>query len=141
MVAFNKFDQFVEDTANGVHDLAADALKVALSNTAPVATNTILANITQIAAGNGYTTGGNAVTTTSGTQTTGTYKLILVDNVFTASGGAIATFRYVVLYNDTPVGPVDPLIGWYDNGSTVDLADGETFTIDFDASGGVLTIA
>jgi hypothetical protein len=72
-------------------------------------------------------------------QTSGTLKLILADLVLTASG-AVATFRYVVLYNDTPTSPADPLIGWYDYGSAVTLANGETFTIDFDGAGGVLTI-
>lgn len=140
MVAFNKFDQFTEDLGSGVHDLSSDTLKIALSNTAPNASDETLSDITQISAGNGYVAGGNTVTTTSYTQTSGVGKLILVDNVFTASGGAIATFRYVILYNDTPTSPADPLIGYYDNGSAVDLANGETFTVDFDGSAGALTV-
>ena|SRR5690348_13691541 len=141
MAAFNKFQQFVEDEAEKVHNLGADTLKVALSNTAPVATNTILANITQIAAGNGYVAGGTAASITSSAQTTGTYKLVLADVVFTAAGGPIGPFRYAVLYNDTPTSPADPLIGWWDYGSSITLNDGETFTVDFDATNGVLTVA
>lgn len=139
MATFNKFDVFVENLAEKVHDLGADVLKCALTNTVPVSTNTILANITQIAAGAGYTTGGNQATQVSSLQTTGTYKLVLTDVVFTASG-AMAAFRYVVLYNDTPTSPADPLIGWYDYGSSVSLATGETFTVDFDGTNGVLQL-
>jgi hypothetical protein len=135
MAAFNKFNTFVADIANKVHNLGADALK-ALSDVAPVAGNTVLANITQIATGNGYNSGGNAATLTSSSQSGGVYKLILVDTVFTASVGNIAQFRYVVLYNS--VG--GNLIGWYDFGSEVNITPGNTFTVDFDGVNGVLTI-
>lgn len=137
MATFNKFNQFVEDVAEKVHNLGADALTIALSNVAPVATNSVLANITEIA----YTNlSARAVTISSSVQTSGTYKLTCADLVLTASG-AVATFRYVVLYNDTPTSPADPLIGWYDYGSGVTLANLETFTVDFDGTNGVLTIA
>ena len=136
MATFNKFNQFVEDTAEKVHNLGADALTIALSNVAPVATNSVLANITEIA----YTNlSARLVTTSSSAQTSGTYKLVCADLVLTASG-AVATFRYVVLYNDTPTAPADPLIGWWDYGSGVTLANGETFTVDFDAANGVLQL-
>ena len=140
MAAFNKFNQFVEDLAEKVHNLQADTLKVMLSNVAPVATNSVKADITEIAAGNGYSAGGTTATVASSAQTAGTYKLTLNDVVFTASGGSIATFRYVVLYNDTPSSPLDPLIGWYDYGTTLVITSGNTFTVDFDAAAGVLTI-
>lgn len=140
MAAYNKFNQFVEDMPKKVHNLNSDTLKVALSNTAPVATNTIFANITEISAGNGYTAGGTQATFTSGAQTSGTYKLVLADVVYTATG-AVGNFRYAVLYNDTPTSPADPLIAWYDYGSSIALANGDTFTVDFDATNGVLTIA
>lgn len=141
MAAFNKFNVFVENLAEKVHNLGADSLKIMLSNVAPVATNQVKADITEIAAGNGYTAGGAAVTISSSAQTGGTYKLVLADVSFTASGGSMATFRYVVLYNDTPTSPADPLIGWYDHGSAVTLADGEVFTVDYDATNGALTLA
>ena len=141
MATYNKFQVFVENVAEGVHDLGSDTLKVMLTNTAPVATNTIFANLTEISAGNGYTAGGTAATISDSSHTTGTYKLTLADVVFTASGGSIGPFRYAVLYNDTPTSPADPLIAWWDNGSSITLSDGETFTVDFDASNGVLTIA
>lgn len=140
MAAFNKFNQFTEDLAKGVHNLSSNSLKVLLTLTAPVAANSIKADLTEIAAGNGYSAGGNAITITSCVQTSGVLKLILVDSVFTASGGAIANFRYAVLWNDTPTSPADPLIGWYDYGATVTLNTLETLTVDFDAAAGVLTI-
>lgn len=141
MVAFQKFDIFTEDLGKKVHDLSADDIKIMLSNVAPdAAADAVFADLTEIAAGFGYSAGGQSVAITSYVETAGVAKLILVDEVFTASGGTIATFRYVILYNGTPTSPADPLIGWYDNGSAVDLADGETFTVDFDAAGGALTI-
>jgi hypothetical protein len=140
MATFNKFNDFVEQLGLGTHNLSTGALKVALTNTAPVATNTVLANITQISAGNGYTTGGSATTPTF-TETSGTAKLVCTDVVFTASGGSIGPFRYAVLYNDTPTSPADPLIGWHDYGSALTLADGDTFTWNADPTTGVLTLA
>lgn len=141
MATFTKFYQFVEDVAEKVHNLGSDTLKVMLVNTAPVNTNTVKANLTEISAGNGYTAGGTAATISSSAQTTGTYKLTLADVVFTASGGSIGPFRYAVLYNDTPTSPADPLIGFWDYGSSITLADGESLTWDADATTGVLTIA
>ncbi len=141
MASFNKYYVFVEDLAEKVHNLGSDTLKVALSNTAPNAsTHGGLTDITEISAGNGYTAGGNTSSVTSSAQTTGTYKLVLADPAtWTASGGSIGPFRYVVLYNDTSTG--DRLIGWWDYGTSITLSDGESFTTDFDPSTGVLTIA
>ena len=140
MAAFNKFRSFVENLAEKVHDLGADTLKVMLTNSAPVNTNTVKANLTDISAGNGYTAGGTAIGSITSAQTAGVYKLTGGDVVFTASGGTIGPFRYAVIYNDTPTSPADPLIGWYDYGSSITLADGETFTVDFDGTNGILTI-
>jgi len=138
MATFNKFNQFVEDTAEKVHNLGSDALTIALTNTAPVATNSILANITEIS----YTNcSSRVITITSSSQTAGTYKLVLTDLVLTATGGSVGPFRYVVMYNDTPTAPADPLVAWWDYGSSITLADGETLTIDFDAANGVLQLA
>lgn len=138
MASFNKFNSFVEALSEKVHNLGADTLKVLLTNTAPAATNSVKADLTEISAGNGYTAGGTAATISSSSQTSGTYKLVLADVVFTASGGSIGPFRYAVLYNDTASN--DELIGWWDYGSSITLASGETFTVDFDATTGVLTI-
>lgn len=137
-VTFQKFYSFVEAVAEKVHNLGSDTLKVALTNTAPVATNSVLANITQISGTNGYTTGGTSATISSSAQTTGVYKLVLADVQFQASGGAMPTFRYAVLYNDTATN--DELIGWWDYGGAVSLQDTETFTVDYDATNGVLTL-
>jgi hypothetical protein len=140
MATFNKFNAFVEHLAEGVHNLQSHTLKVMLTNTAPVATNSVRADLTEIAAGNGYTAGGTAASVTSSAQTSGTYKLVLGDVVITASGGSIGPFRYAVLYNDTPTSPADPLIGWWDYGSALTLANGESITWDADPTNGVLTL-
>ena len=133
MATFNKFQQFVEDLAKGVHNFTSDAtctVTVALTAAAnaPVATNSILANLTQIS----YTNlSSRLVTGITAEHTTGTVTFTADDLVLTASGGSVATFRYVVLYNDDPTSPADPLIGWYDYGSDLTLASGDTLTIDF----------
>lgn len=140
MAAFNKFNSFVEALAEKKHDLGADTLKVLLTNTAPVATNSVKADLTEISAGNGYTAGGNTASVTSSAQTSGTYKLVLGDPAtWTASGGSIGPFRYAALYNDTATNK--ELIGWWDYGSSITLAAGESFAVDFDPTTGVLTLA
>jgi hypothetical protein len=139
MATFTKFNSFVEALAEKVHNLGADTLKVVLTNSAPSASNTVLADITQIASGNGYTTGGATATTSSSAQTAGTYKLVLADVTFTASPGSIGPFRYVVLYNDTATN--DELIAYWDYGTNLTVTSGNSFLVDFDASNGVLTVA
>lgn len=140
MAAFNKFNSFVEALAEKKHDLGADTLKVLLTNTTPVATNNVKADLTEISAGNGYTAGGNTASVTSSAQTSGTYKLVLGDPAtWSASGGSIGPFRYAVLYNDTAASK--ELIGWWDYGSSITLASGESFAVDFDPTTGVLTLA
>ena len=139
MASANKFNSFVEAMAEAVHDLGSDTLKVMLTNTAPVATNTQKSDITEISAGNGYTAGGTQPTISSSSQTSGTYKLVLADVTFTASGGSIGPFRYFVLYNDTATN--DELILWHDYSSSITLLDGESITWDASATNGILQIA
>lgn len=141
MAAYVKFNSFVENLAEKVHDLSTDTLRIALTNTLPLATNTVFANITEISAGNGYSAGGVAMTVSSSSQTSGTYRLVLADNSITASGGTIGPFRWAVLYNDTPSSPLNPLLGFFDYGSAITLQDGETLTLDCDPTNGVLSIA
>lgn len=138
MATYNKFNSFVEAVAEKVHNFDSDTLKVALSNTAPSASDTVLADITQISSGNGYTAGGTQATTASSSQTGGTYKLVLNDVVYTATGGPIGPLRYAILYNDSAAN--DELIAWWDYGSSITLQPGETLTVDFNSSAGVLTI-
>lgn len=138
--AFSKINSFVLDLGNGVHNFGSHTLKLLLTNIAPVATNTVKANLTEITTGNGYSAGGPTVTISSWTQTSGTAKLILADVTITASGGTIGPFRYPALYNDTPTSPADPLIGWYDYGTNLTLADGESLLVDFDGTNGAITL-
>lgn len=138
MAVFQKFNSFVEALAEKVHNLGSDTLTVALcaSANAPVATNSQLSNLTQIS----YTNlSSRVLTTSSSSQTSGTYKLVIADLTLTASGGSVAPFRYVVIYNDTATN--DELIGWFDYGSDLTLANGESLTLDFDATNGLLQLA
>lgn len=140
MATYNKFNQFPLDLGKGVHNLLTGALTIALcaSANAPVATNAVLADLTQIAYTNLST---RVLTVSTFTQTSGTAKLVIADLVLTAAGGSVAAFRYVVVYNDTPTSPADPLICWFDYGSSLTLADTETLTLDFDGTNGLLQIA
>lgn len=143
MASFTKVNDFVVNLANAM-DLDSDTLAVALTNTDPTAGtdvtgdgNGVLANITEIA----YTNlSSRTLANVTSTQTSGTYKLSADDKVLTASGGSVAPFRYVVIYNDTPTSPADPVIGYYDYGSSLTLNDGDTFTIDI-GTNGILTLA
>ncbi|TGT72897.1 hypothetical protein EN802_13540 [bacterium M00.F.Ca.ET.159.01.1.1] len=138
MATFQKFNAFVEAVAEKVHNLGSDQLKIALcaAANAPVAGNAVLADLTEIA----YTNlSSRNITTSSSAQSSGTYKLVLADLTLSASGGSVATFRYVVIYNDTAASK--NLIGFYDYGSNVTLASGQSFLIDFDGTNGVLQLA
>jgi hypothetical protein len=136
MAALVKFHTFVEALAEKQHNLGSDQLIVFLTNAAPtVATDDELADITEIS----YTNlSSRNITTSSSAQTTGTYKLTLTDLVLTASG-AVGPFRYVGVANDTSTN--DKLCWYYDYGSSISLASGETFTVDFDGAGGAATLA
>jgi len=139
MASFVKHNKFVENLGRKVFNLNSDTLKVALSNTSITAsTVNQLSDITQISNGNGYTTGGATVASTAYSQTSGTGKLTGTDVVFTASG-SMGPFRYAVLYDDTAAN--DETIGHWDYGSSITLAAGETFTVDFDGTNGILTVA
>lgn len=142
--SFTKFQDFVEQLGKGVHNFSSHTFRAALTNTAPTAsTDTTLSNITQISATGGYTAGaggGYLLDGVTWSETGGTAKLVITDEVITASGGSVGPFRYVVVYNDSATSPADALIGYYDYGSSITLADTETLTIDFDGTNGVLTI-
>lgn len=128
MATYNKFHSFVEALAEGAHDLASDQIKVALTNSAPSASNSILSDISEIS----YTNlSSRDVTTVSSSQTGGTYSLVLQDLTLVASG-SVGPFRYVVIYNDDASN--DELIAWFDRGSSVTLENTDTFLIDFDTS-------
>ena len=141
---FTFFHDFSEQVGKAIHDLSAHTFKWALTNTAPtVATDTILANITQIAATGGYTAGaggGYAADGVTWTQSSNVTTLTFTDEVITATGGSVGPFRYVVFYNDSATAPADALIGYLDYGSALTLADTETLTIDQQTSLFTLTV-
>lgn len=133
MAAYNKFQAWAENMVEAAN-CGSDQFVVALTAAAnaPVATNSVLANLTQIS----YTNlSSRNLTTSTATQSSGTYTLLFSDLTLTASGGSVAAFRYVVMYDDTVASPVvDPLVGWYDYGSDLTLADTETLTVDWTTS-------
>jgi hypothetical protein len=139
MASYNKFNIFVSDLCTKQHNLNSDALKIMLTNTAPVATNTVKANLTEIGAGNGYTAGGTQAAFVSGADTSGTYKLILSPVVFTAAGGSIGPFEFAVLYNSTAAN--GNLIAWWDYGTAITLTNGNTFTVALDQTNGIFSLA
>ena len=142
MAAFNKFQDFSEQLSEGIHNFASHTFKLALTNSAPSAANTVLADITQITAANGYPAGGTAIGSVTCTESAGTTTIAGNKVTFTASGGSVGPFRYVVMYNDTSTS--DNLVGWWDYGSAVTLAAAETFDVkpsNVDTGGTILTVA
>jgi hypothetical protein len=141
LATFTKYNTFADELSKGGHNLQTAVFKVALTNTAPTAASDTVWNTTVApapAAANGYTAGGNTLTTSSATTTSGTFKLVLADSTFTATAGGIGPVRYAIVYNSSASNKV---VGYYDYGSSITLNDTETLTIDFDATNGVLTIA
>lgn len=136
MTTFVVFNSFKEAMPEKVHNLGSDTLKWMLTNTAPSLSNSVKADITEISAGFGYTAGGATATVSSSSQTGGTYSLVLATTTFTAAGGSIGPFRYVVLYNDTATN--DELIGYLDYGTSYTLPDTQSFPIN---AGTVLQIS
>ena len=140
-VAFNKYASFIDELSKGGHNLQTAVFKVALTNTAPTAASDTVWNTTVApapAAANNYTAGGNTLTTSSASTSSGTFKLVLADSVFTAAGGAIGPVRYAIIYNSSAS---NKLVGYYDYGSSITLNDTETLTVDLDGANGVLTLA
>jgi hypothetical protein len=141
MATYTKYNTFVDELSKGGHNLQTAVFKCALTNTAPtVATDTVW-NTTVApapAAANGYTAGGNTQTTSSAATTTGTFKLVLADSTFTATAGGIGPVRYAIIYNSSASNKV---VAYYDYGSSITLANGETLVIDFDPTNGFHTIA
>lgn len=145
MATFNQINDWLENMVE-VANCGSDQFVVALSNTAPGSEGTpptgdgagVLANVTQISY-TGLST--RNITTTSSAQASGTYKLILTDLVLTCTTTPVGPFRYVYIYDDTPISPADPLVCYYDYGSAITLNDGETLTLDFDATNGLFNIS
>lgn len=141
MASFTKYNTFIDEISKAGHNLQTAVFKAALTNTAPTAATDTVWNTTVApapAAANGYTAGGNTLTTSSASTTSGTFKLVLADTVFTAAGGQLGPVRYAIIYDSSASNKV---VGYYDYGSSVTLNDTETFTVDFDGTNGVLTLA
>lgn len=137
--SYNKFNVTTTNFLKAVHNFSTDTVKVMLTNSAPVATNALLSDITEIATGHGYVAGGASITPVLSTSTA-TAKLSGSNVVWTASGGSIGPFRYIVLYDATPTSPLKPLVGWWDYGSNLTLSDPDTFTVVFDGTNGILQV-
>jgi len=133
MATLNKFNTFVADLANKAHNLGSDQLRIALTNSAPSATDTVLQ--TEVSYTNLSGSNPTYITTTSSTQTGGTYKLILNPLTLTATG-TVGAFRYIEIYNQT----ASKVIGWLDYGSSLTLANGDLFIVNFDTTNGFLTL-
>lgn len=131
MASYNKFQQFVENLCKGVHDFTSDgscSVTVALTNTIPVVTEALLSDIAEVS----YTNmSSRIITGITAEHTTGTVTLTATDLVLTSSGGTTGPFQWIVIYDDDPASPLNPLIAWWDYGSALTLQDGETLTLDF----------
>jgi len=145
MATYNKFQDFVEQLCKAKHDFSSHTYKLGLTNTAPSASDTSFlpgSSHPPPASANGYPSGGTATTITTN-ESSGTMTVSGAQVVFTASGGALGPFRYPILYNDTMTSPADGPVSWWDYGSSITLADGETFTTKFNnaSPGTIFTLA
>lgn len=144
MATFVRFHQFAEDLAKGVHNLATGDLRYVFSNDAPdAAADAVLADLTsRLGTAGGYDTAGIALTGTTAEQTAGEVPVITDDLTFTPTGADVGPFRYVILYNNTPTSPADPLIGYWDRGSSITLSHvaGDSVVLDADATDGLFGI-
>ena len=137
MATYNKFNRFSRDILEAKHNFVSDVFRAMLTNSAPVATNSVKADLTEIADGGGYSSGGPLLNTVSVTSVGGLTRVSSTPVVITSSG-LIGPFRYAVLYNSTS--GTQPLISWWDYGASITLQNTETFTISFDAINGILDI-
>lgn len=140
MPAFQTFDQFPLDLLEAKHNFSTHVFKVMLVSSTPLATDAVKADLSEVASGNGYTTGG-ATTTITATVSSGVGKVSGTGVTFTASGGNVGPFRYAALYNDTQASPLKPLVAWWDYGLDVTMVDQEQFTVTFDAVNGIFTLS
>lgn len=140
-MAWTKFNTFAKDAVNGIHNFNSHTFKAMLTNTAPIAANAVKADITEIAAGNGYTAGGVSCAAVTESQSGGTESVFFTNQSITASGGTIGPFRYVVFYNDSVATPVKPLLGYADYGSSITLNATEVINVNFDGTNGFLQAA
>jgi len=138
MASYNKFYDFVDQLGRGKHDFSSHTIKVYLSNSTPSASYATKSELAEITPQNGYPSGGSSITATW-SETSGTATLGGTDVQWTASGGSFGPFRYVVMYNDSQTSPADPLIAWWDYGSSITVQNGESFTVDFGSS--IFTLA
>jgi hypothetical protein len=132
MATYNKFQAFAEDVFEGVHNFASDTFRIYLTNATPSASaDSVKTDLAEISTGGGYT-GPITVTVSASSQTGGTYTATINDltPAFTATG-TVAQWRYVVLFNDSTTAKTDPLVGWWDFGSAVDMVNGDEFNVDF----------
>jgi hypothetical protein len=136
MAVYNKYTSGVDGLVKAMNS-GTDAFKVALANTVNAADTTFVAGTTDLATGSGYTAGGNAASTSTATTTAGVFKLVLSSPAtWTATGGSIGPFRYAILWDSTTSTP----LGYWDYGSSITLASGESFSASLDATNGVYTV-
>jgi hypothetical protein len=149
LATFQKFNQYVQDLANAVHNWGSHSFKVLLTNRQPLAADALRSTATELSTGNGYTQGAAGLALTiavNQTNAAGTTRAVPSSDVtITSATGTLGPFQFVDLYNDTPTTPLDPLINWWDYGSAISLngANAETFTVDFDNTnaGGLWALA
>ena len=129
--SYTKFQPAIEVMLEG-GNLGTETYAIKLAT----AIDTAAGTITEVANGNGYTTGGNSASVTSATHASGVYKLVLADPAVWTATGAGFSFRYAVL-----VGSTSGNMGAWDYGSSQAVAAGETVTVDLSAADGVLQVS
>lgn len=139
MPALILYNDFFEELLKGTHQFDSHTFKCMFGNVAPDPTHSVLANLTDITAENGYVAGGVTLDNATVSRTDGVAKVSIDDEVFTAAGGSVGPFTHFHVYNSSVAG--NPLVGYVTRaeGATT-LSDGESITLDFDGVNGAITL-
>lgn len=136
------YNSFKKKTMQGLIALDTDTIKIALctaSYTPDIDANVFFSDLTnEVAAGGGYTAGGNAMTSKVVTQDN-TNDLAYFDADDASWPSATFTARYAIIYKSTGTPSTSPLIAVIDLGGNKSPS-GDTLTIQW-ATAGVLKIS
>nr|RAV89540.1 hypothetical protein DBT53_13370 [Aerococcus mictus] len=136
MASFQFFHSLLGNLGRGLIDLNGHTFKAVLSNAAPSAADgATLADVIEIAEGNGYAAGGVAlaVTWSESAPGSGLWIWLMQNFHWVAAGGSIGPFQYVVIYDDTAAG--DPLVGFLDFGAPITVPGAYHYLVDYDEVG------
>jgi len=142
MAQFQTVNSFWIAMGTEKHNLSSDTIKARLINAALDLDWDVWADCSayEIANGNGYTTGGVTLTLVSwALDSAGVPRLIYSSPSWTSSGSGMASYRSLIVVNDSA--PSDELVGGIDYGFGRSVPVGEAAPIVFHETNGLLAIS